>query len=590
MNRRICAFAAVIFFALCMALGCFETCFVAGGTKEYSIKSADFDIRLNEDGSARVTEKWNVKYETGTFTRFYKDIYKISTGNEAFEKADDFSVKIDGQECEKGTADKRYNNTYAVENNSDTITISCFKNSSKVERTYEISYVLKNVVKTDGKDWYFIYRVIGKNFEKPVMDISVNIYAPEGKQCTEECIYKTYGQVSNPSDGCIKIECISNTGMFKVGAKISGENVFDLKYENTLYNKDEKSDNDTYTKQKKDYNNIYTNKKTKKKTKETKETEYFLLMFGVFCIGYGLHRIFEKIKGSGMVKNTEEKSELTRWANYEKDSETLKDEMEFVKTDNTAQKLNKIISKWVTDDDSALEFAILFYYVMFDNFLMMRTDKVMAALMYEMDKKGYINRRANAEFNYLSYSNNDILYIDKNDEMTSYEKAVIDILNILKYDDVNTDADSIKIAGKYNMILMNRYKDYLKELERWLKVKAVIFDTTKKYIGEFAALRGLSETALKSDIQKAAEIYARVFNIINSDIKYVFESGGKYPLAIKAMEYIIFFGADETKVNQNAVGKEINNSYLKDIINRQAHIEMVEKILQDEADKAAKDE
>lgn len=577
MNRRICAFAAVIYFAVCMALGCFETCFAAGGTKEYSIKSADFDIRLNEDGSARVTEKWNVKYETGRFTRFYKDIYKISAGNEAFEKADDFSVKIDGKECKKGTASKRDDYTYAVENNSDTITISCFKNSSKVERTYEISYVLKNVVKTDGKDWYFIYRVIGKNFEKTVPNISVSIYAPEGKQCTEECIYKTYGQSSNPSDGCIKIVCGSNTGMFKVGAKISGENVFSLSYGNVIYNKNEKSDNDTYTKQKSNYSDTYTNKKTTKKTKG------YAIVLGIMLLPCLIIEIKDRLKKESNV-------ELTRWANYEKDSEILKDEMEFVKTDNTAQKLNTIISKWVTDDDSALEFAIFFYYVMFDNFLMMRTDKVMAALMYEMDKKGYINRRANAEFNCLSYSNNDILYVEKNDEMTSYEKAVIDILNILKYDDVNTDADSIKIAGKYNMILMNRYKDYLKELERWLKVKAVIFDTTKKYIGEFAALRGSSETALKSDIQKVAEIYARIFNVMNSNIRYELESGGKYLLAIKAMEYIIFFGEDETKVNQNAVGEEINNSYLKDMINRQAHIEMVEKILQDETDKAAKDE
>lgn len=578
MNRRICAFAAVIYFAICMALGCFETCFAAGGTKEYSIKSADFDIRLNEDGSARVTEKWNVKYETGSFTRFYKDIYKISAGNEAFEKADDFSVKIDGKECKKGTASKRDDYTYAVENNSDTITISCFKNSNKVERTYEISYVLKNVVKTDGKDWYFIYRVIGKNFEKTVPNISVSIYAPEGKQCTEECIYKTYGQVLHPSDGCIKIECGSNTGMFKVGAKISGENVFSLSYGNVIYNKNEKSDNDTYA-----------NKKTTKKTEETEETEGYAILLGIILLTCLIIEIKDRFKKISKTKNN---VELTRWINSKNDSEILKEEMEFAQTDNTAQKLNKIISKWVTDDDSALEFAILFYYVMFDNFLMMRTDKVMAALMYEMQRKGYIlSRNGDICFKQLSYnSSNDILYVDKNDEMTMYEKAVIDILNILKYDDVNTDTDSIKIAGKYNMILMNRYKDYLKDLERWLKVKAVMFDTTKKYIGEFAALRGLSETALKSDIQKAAEIYARVFNVMNSDIRYELESGGKYPLAIKAMDYIIFFGADETKVNQNAIEEEINNSYLKDIINRQAHIEMVEKILQDETDKAAKDE
>lgn len=246
MNRRICAFAAMMFFALCMALGCFETCFATDDTNEYSIKSADFDIRMNEDGSAKVTEKWKVKYETGTATSFCKDIYKISKGNESFGIVYGFSVKIDGKRCKEGETNKKDDNTYTVENNSHTITISCFKSSSEVERTYEISYVFKNVVKTDGKDWYLIYRVIGENFKKEVWNITVRIYAPAGKRCTEECIYKSYGKSSNPSDRCVKIKCDSNTGILKVGAKISGENVFDLKYENTLYNKDEIRDNDSH--------------------------------------------------------------------------------------------------------------------------------------------------------------------------------------------------------------------------------------------------------------------------------------------------------------------------------------------------------
>ena len=53
--------------------------------KEYDISSADFEVILNRDGSADVTEEWVVTYTEGEFTRFYKDIYKDVTKLEKYD-------------------------------------------------------------------------------------------------------------------------------------------------------------------------------------------------------------------------------------------------------------------------------------------------------------------------------------------------------------------------------------------------------------------------------------------------------------------------------------------------------------------------
>ena len=151
-------------------------------TKRYSVPNASFEIWLNDDGSAEVEETWEVAYEEGDFTRFYKDIY--TSGLETEERFSNISVKkvtINGKKCSHtndtvGRPDYHYNVStmgYCKE-------IAAYLASHNQTNTYVFRYVLSDVVKNvDDQYGFFSYRLVGTNFDKMIDQLSVLVHAPE---------------------------------------------------------------------------------------------------------------------------------------------------------------------------------------------------------------------------------------------------------------------------------------------------------------------------------------------------------------------------------------------------------------------------
>ena len=73
---------------------------VYADTKQYVINTAEFDVELNEDGSADVTETWTVDYQSGEFSRFYKNIYMAVPIDEEYDIEFNF-VSVDGKSCDR---------------------------------------------------------------------------------------------------------------------------------------------------------------------------------------------------------------------------------------------------------------------------------------------------------------------------------------------------------------------------------------------------------------------------------------------------------------------------------------------------------
>ena len=83
--------------------------------KSYNVEHAEFNIELQEDGDAIVTETWNLEFD-GKYSRFYKEFNTKKIKNiEEFE----FELKdvyINGEEAHqlksKPSDNKRVDNTY----------------------------------------------------------------------------------------------------------------------------------------------------------------------------------------------------------------------------------------------------------------------------------------------------------------------------------------------------------------------------------------------------------------------------------------------------------------------------------------------
>ena len=199
------------------------TC-VCALASEYSIPSAAFTADLQTDGSAIITEEWTVKFISGSFTRFYKDIsYSSLPTDEKFTAISDVSVWIDGVECTptndtSGRPDLHYN----LSGTKPGATLSAYMKSSGVTRTYRFRYRVKDVIKrVDDAYDLFVFRFVGANFSKTIRSISVQVNAPDG-QIT--CLYNTSGK-AEVSGSTLTVTGSSVSGMFKVGARIDGASI-----------------------------------------------------------------------------------------------------------------------------------------------------------------------------------------------------------------------------------------------------------------------------------------------------------------------------------------------------------------------------
>lgn len=195
----------------------------AAEEKEHIVESADFEVVLNEDGSADVTETWVVRFISGQFSRFRKEIYTAVTAKEQFTGVSNVWVSIDGKMC----IESEKNGFNCVETD-DSFIIYANKESRNITRTYIFNYTLENVVKKVGDDKSsFTYRFVGKNHSVPIEKLSVTVSAPS--DCKFETEYLSRGTEENRGS-IVTYNATDSLGLFKVSLDIHTDNPFGVPY------------------------------------------------------------------------------------------------------------------------------------------------------------------------------------------------------------------------------------------------------------------------------------------------------------------------------------------------------------------------
>ena len=110
--------------------------------KVYTVESADFDVFLNEDGSAEVTEKWNVNFKKGDFTRFYISRLKDPT---EMEKVSDIKFnyfKINGDKCSiTEDMEGRPDGCYSILDDGKKVEYNWYFRANNTQLTLESNYI-----------------------------------------------------------------------------------------------------------------------------------------------------------------------------------------------------------------------------------------------------------------------------------------------------------------------------------------------------------------------------------------------------------------------------------------------------------------
>lgn len=188
--------------------------------KEYVIKSAVFEMQINEDGSVDVVENWLVDYQQGKFSRFYKNIYLNVPKSEKFS-IDFQGIEIDGKNCSlTQKTNTRPDYTYALVEDVNTLRYEAYVSSENETRSYQVSYTLNNVVKHVDNDYYlFVYRILPKGYKAIIEDFKVEITLPQNVSL--EHLNKTSGSKSD-DDNVITILDENVSDLYKVSLKLNG--------------------------------------------------------------------------------------------------------------------------------------------------------------------------------------------------------------------------------------------------------------------------------------------------------------------------------------------------------------------------------
>ena len=200
--------------------------------KQYSVNEANFYVELQKNGDALITESWEVEYTKGSFTRFYKDIYKDVSEVEEFSGVQVISCKINGRDATETDYIDRVDYHYYFEDNADSYTIHWFYGAEGETVTYEITYLLSDVVKeTQGQVAMFCYRFVGVDFPKNIENTTTTIVLPEDADIDIRYSQADYEDVTNNKvvcqeenvSGLLKYKIATSTKIFEKLAYVSLE-------------------------------------------------------------------------------------------------------------------------------------------------------------------------------------------------------------------------------------------------------------------------------------------------------------------------------------------------------------------------------
>lgn len=146
------------------------------------LNSLHFDIELQEDGSAYITETREIVF-TGDheFTRY--GVNNIFSGPRVFS---DWLVSIDGtiiSQLDEPDNENRPENTFAVEDNDEGNTVYIyFRQQSSGTRIFQISYCVENAVKLYSDVGEFYWNLTAEKGISDIGTLTATLTVPEGIQ------------------------------------------------------------------------------------------------------------------------------------------------------------------------------------------------------------------------------------------------------------------------------------------------------------------------------------------------------------------------------------------------------------------------
>lgn len=154
---------------------------ISMASSDFTLKSMNFDAKLNEDGSMDVIETWNIKVHSMTHTLFKtfeidQEKYKEITNVSVLEVTDGNEFQFEEKNVEVNHVDK--NCYYGLINKKGDYEIAWGINERRGDKTYQVKYKVVDAVKNYSDCSELYWQFIGKDFEVDIDKVTGTVTIP----------------------------------------------------------------------------------------------------------------------------------------------------------------------------------------------------------------------------------------------------------------------------------------------------------------------------------------------------------------------------------------------------------------------------
>ena len=178
---------------------------------DFTLNNLDFNVKIEENGDLDITETWNISINSETNTLFktfkkdpkkYDEITNVrvkdKTSNINFNKISNLMYHVNT------------NSYYALDNDKGEFEIAWGVNKSSGNKTYEISYQVKNVITKWNDCGELYWQLVGKDFQIPANKVTGKITLPREVTNKENLRMWAHGplngEIYSPSNDTVKFE------------------------------------------------------------------------------------------------------------------------------------------------------------------------------------------------------------------------------------------------------------------------------------------------------------------------------------------------------------------------------------------------
>lgn len=187
---------------------------------DYTVENVSYKAELRMDGSAVVTEDWNVSFSENATEGFVREITISEDEFERIGAISDLSVSVDGSICSEESSDSLRRGVYSLTKTENAYIIKWYMPENGGTHSFSLRYAVKDAVKLYHEQAYFSFCIVNKGDRLLCRNITAVVTTPTTCFSEDFEILESGSLAGEKADGKITFSCVNSVGEVKARVRM----------------------------------------------------------------------------------------------------------------------------------------------------------------------------------------------------------------------------------------------------------------------------------------------------------------------------------------------------------------------------------